>query len=132
MVDILLIESRGNDGILQEVMECLSTRTQCRVKNLSAYSDCLSFPGLDIYIKEQTVYHNSIPVPMTHHEFFTLLCLAQHPGWVFTKEQIYENVWKELPEHCEAVITNVISQIRRKIGKEYIKTVINSGYKFEV
>lgn len=132
MVDILLIESRGDDGILQEVMDCLSTRAQCRVTNLSVYSDSLSFPGLDIYIKEQMVYHNGISVPMSHHEFFTLLYLAQHPNWVFSKEQIYEAVWKENPEHCGTAVANVISQIRRKIGDGYIKTVIGSGYKFEV
>lgn len=33
-------------------------------------------------------------IPMSHHEFFTLLYLAQHPGWVFSKKQIYEAVWK--------------------------------------
>lgn len=110
MLNILVIEA--NTSIIQEILMFLSDKSQCQITNLSLPEEndsILSFPGLDIYIKEQTVYHNSIPVPMTHHDFFTLLCLAQHPGWVFTKEQIYENVWKELPEHCEAVITNVIS-----------------------
>lgn len=68
---------------------------------------------------------------MTHYEFFTLLYLAQHPGWVFSKEQIHEAVWKECGDGGAAVV-NVISQIRRKIGDKYIKTVIGSGYKFEV
>lgn len=62
---------------------------------------------------------------------FTLLYLAQHPNWVFSKEQIYEAVWKEFGDGGAAVV-NAVSQIRRKIGDRYIKTVINSGYKFEV
>ncbi len=95
-------------------------------------SDILTFHNLEIRINEQTVYHNGIPVPLTHHEFFTLLYLAQHPSWVLSKEQIYEAVWKADPEHCGAAVANVISQIRRKIGDGYIETVVNSGYRFVV
>lgn len=41
-----------------------------------------------------------------------------------------EAVWKENPEHCGSAVTNVISQIRRKIGNGYIETVVGSGYRF--
>lgn len=93
-------------------------------------SDILTFPNLEIRINEQTVYHNGIPVPLTNHEFFTLLYLARHPSWVLSQSMIYEEVWKAPPEHCGAAVTNVISQIRRKIGDGYIETVVGSGYKF--
>lgn len=91
----------------------------------------LIFPNLEIRINEQTIYHDNHSVPLTHHEFFTLLYLAQHPSWVLSKEQIYEAVWRETGDRCGTAVVNVISQIRRKIGERYIKTVIGSGYKFE-
>lgn len=54
------------------------------------------------------------------------------PGLVIRmKEQIYEAVWRETGDRCGTAVVNVISQIRRKIGERYIKTVISSGYKFE-
>lgn len=84
-------------------------------------SDILTFHNLEIRINEQTVYHNDIPVPLTHHEFFTLLYLAQHPSWVLSKEQIYEAVWKADPEHCGAAVANVVYSLRRKIGDGYIE-----------
>ena len=93
-------------------------------------SDILTFHNLEIRINEQTVYHNGIPVPLTHHEFFTLLYLAQHPSWVLSKEQIYEAVWKAAPEHCGAAVANVVYSLRRKIGDGYIETVVGSGYRF--
>ena len=93
-------------------------------------SDILTFPNLEIRINEQTVYNNNHPVPLTHHEFFTLLYLAQHPCRVLSKEQIYEAVWKENPEHCGAAVANVVYSLRRKIGDGYIETVIGSGYRF--
>lgn len=90
----------------------------------------LTFSNLEIRINEQTVYHNGIPVPLTHHEFFTLLFLAQHPSWVLSKEQIYEAVWKADPEHCGAAVANVVYSLRRKIRDEHIETVVGSGYRF--
>ena len=70
-------------------------------------SDILIFPNLEIRINEQIIYHDNHPVPLTHHEFFTLLYLAQHPSWVLSKEQIYETVWKAAPEHCGAAFQTV-------------------------
>lgn len=90
----------------------------------------LTFPNLEIRINEQIVYHNGIPVPLTHHEFFTLLYLVQHPSWVLSKEQIYEAVWKENPEHCGAAVANVVYALRQKNGDGYIETVVGSGYRF--
>lgn len=93
-------------------------------------SDILIFPDLEISINEQTVYQNNHPVRLTHHEFFTLLYLAQNPSWVLLKEQIYEAVWKADPEHCGAAVANVVYSLRRKIGDGYIETVVGSGYRF--
>ena len=93
-------------------------------------SDTLIFPNLQIRINEQPVCHDNHPVPLTRHEFFTLLYLAQHPSWVLSKEQIYEAVWKADPEHCGAAVANVVYSLRRKIGDGYIETVVGSGYRF--
>lgn len=131
MVNILVIESREEDGILNEVIDFLSGQAHCQVTRLPSCPDTLSFPGLEIRPREQMVYRDGEIVSMSHHEFFTLLYLAQHPGWVFSKEQIYENVWKDSGDGGAAVVS-VVSQIRRKIGDKYIKTVIGSGYKFEI
>lgn len=131
-MSVLMI--RADDSILQEIMTFLLEREHCHVIDLPVVAsvDVLSFPGMEIYLKEQTVYLNHTLIQMSHYEFFTLSYLAQHPGWVFSKEQIYEAVWKEPGECCGSAVTNVISQIRKKLdGREYIKTVINSGYKFE-
>lgn len=90
----------------------------------------LTFPNLEIRIHEQTAYHNDTIIPLTHHEFFTLLYLAEHPSWVLSQSAIYEAVWKEPGDKCGSAVVNVVSQIRRKIGDGYIETVVGSGYRF--
>ncbi len=131
MVNVLMIEA--DKSLLQDVVKYLSDNVQCQVIKLSVPGEqrnILTFPNLEIRINEQTVYHNGIPVPLTYHEFFTLLYLASHPSWVLSKEQIYEAVWKENPEHCGAAVANVVYSLRRKIGDGYIETVVGSGYRF--
>ena len=86
-MNILMIEAE--DAILQEVVDFLSGKKQCRIVDLPLVidsSNVLTFPNLEIRINEQAVYHNGIPVPLTHYEFFTLLYLALHPFWVLSKE----------------------------------------------
>ena len=90
----------------------------------------LTFSQLEIHLQKQMIFQNGRFISLSHLEFQTLSYLALHPGWVISKEQIYEAVWKEDQEHCGSAVANVISQIRRKIGNGYIETVINSGYKF--
>ena len=76
----------------------------------------LTFPGLELHLRKQTVKWQGQPLHLTHLEFFTLAYLARHPGWIFTQEQIYEAVWHEFPEDCGAAVVNIISQLRRKMG----------------
>lgn len=63
--------------------------------------------------------------------------LGNHPSWVFSAGQIYEEVWGEDGENCGTAVASVIGQIRRKLTPDmpkagYIRTVLGSGYKFEV
>lgn len=127
---MVLTFSNTEEHIFNKVMAALRDETASENIYESPHS-ILSFSNLEIRPREQMVYRDGEIVSMTYHEFFTLLYLAQHPGWVFSKEQIYENVWKESGDGGAAVVS-VISQIRRKIGDKYIKTVIGSGYKFEI
>lgn len=90
---------------------------------------------ISINTKEKTVYLNQVRVNLNHYEFLTFCYLAKHPGWVFSREQIYEDVWGEPGEHGGSAVVNVISQIRRKLrdagaNREYIQTVVHDGYKF--
>ena len=118
------------ERLFHHILAVLSDKNQ--IMHVSADTlQTLSFPGLTIQPLQHRVIQNEKEVELTHLEFGVLLFLAEHPGWVFSKTQVYEHVWNESGEECGAAVTNVISQIRRKIGHRYITTVIGSGYKFE-
>ncbi len=146
MVRVLLIEAESNDTVLQEIMMLLSKKENVRsltlpssppvIEALTGAEHTLIFPTLEIQMKEQCVYRKGELIPMSYYEFSVLSFLAEHPKWVFTKEQIYEAVWNEAGVNCEATISNIVSRIRKKLNPEgpkesYIKTVVNGGYKFD-
>ena len=81
------------------------------------------------------IYRNGKEILLNRHEFDILVYLAKHPGWVRSKEQIYEAVWTEEVKNYENAVMWCISQLRKKLGNKpnstpYIETVWGVGYKF--
>ena len=71
---------------------------------------------------------------LTFTEFEILLLLAQNAGIVFSKEQIYDRVWKEPYFGDYNIVMSHIRNIREKIEDNpskpiYIQTVWGVGYK---
>ncbi|CBK76472.1 Response regulators consisting of a CheY-like receiver domain and a winged-helix DNA-binding domain [[Clostridium] cf. saccharolyticum K10] len=98
--------------------------------------EILQYSGLCIDSLQHQVSYQGEVLPLTeNYEFHTLAYLASQPGRVFTKEQIYQAVWKEEPVDVSSAVFCVIANIRRKLKKvttkEYIRTVWGVGYKFD-
>ena len=51
------------------------------------------FKDLKIQLKEQEVYRKDKRISLSHQEFLALRLLTEHPGWICTKEQIYDAVY---------------------------------------
>ena len=91
---------------------------------------------LQILLPEKMVYRGGKEILLNRHEFEILVYLASHPGWVRSKEQIYEAVWTEEVVDYENAVMWCISQLRKKMEPDldrpqYIHTVKGMGYKFE-
>lgn len=72
---------------------------------------------------------------LTFTEFEILQLLAQNPGKVYSKEQIYDIVWKELYSGDYNIVMSHIRNIREKIEDNtskpiFIQTVWGVGYRF--
>jgi len=96
----------------------------------------LQYGDLQIDCKSYTVTVKGQEVNLTAKEFELLSFLANHPNQVFTKEQLFDEVWGFVEFGDLNTITVHIRKIREKIEKipsnpEYIKTVWSVGYKFE-
>lgn len=83
----------------------------------------------------RTVTVQNLPVELTGKEFDLLVFLASNKGRVFTKKQIYTQVWAEEYAFDDSNIMSFISKLRKKIEPNpeqpfYIQTVRGVGYRF--
>ncbi len=97
--------------------------------------DSLSFGGLEIISSKRQVFLYKKEIPMTNKEFDILRLLAENRGQVFSKEQIYDQIWGENYFSDSRNIIAYINKIRKKIEPDpanpmYILTVWGIGYKF--
>ena len=93
--------------------------------------------GLVLDKKQRLVIVEGEPVRLTATEYNILELLMEHPGQVFSAEQIYEIVWKESSSYAvENTVMVHIRHIREKIEIDtkkprYVKVVWGIGYKME-
>ena len=93
------------------------------------------FVQLEIDESRHIVIKNDSEIELTFIEFEILLLLAQNAGTVFSKEQIYDIVWKEPYSGDYNIVMSHIRKIREKIEDNpskpiYIQTVWGVGYRF--
>ena len=100
-----------------------------------AEEDCITLKGMKIDKVNRTVLVNNISVELTSKEFDLLTFLASNKGRIFTKKQIYTQVWKDDYAFDDNNIMSFISKLRKKIEADpehpfYILTIRGVGYRF--
>ena len=93
----------------------------------------LTHGDLELDKESVTVTAGGAPVSVTAREFEILKLLMEHPKKVFTREQLYEQVWGGEYMGDDNTVNVHISNLRSKLAKvsdrEYIKTVWGIGFK---
>ncbi len=103
--------------------------------NQATPTDVLTFENMVIDKENRTVCINGKLVDLTGKEFDLLVFLASNKGRVFTKKQIYTQVWEDEYAFDDNNIMSFISKLRKKIEPDmehpfYILTVHGVGYRF--
>jgi DNA-binding response OmpR family regulator len=76
---------------------------------------------------------NGVQLDLTYTEFELLKYLAQHPGRVFSRQQLLSDVWGYDYYGGTRTVDVHVRRLRAKLGAEYesvIGTVRNVGYRF--
>lgn len=56
--------------------------------------------------------------------------MASHPGKIFTRNEIFNKVWKRKHLAKERTIDVHMLRLRKKIGEEFFSTQKGVGYRF--
>jgi len=83
------------------------------------------------------IYLDGVLVELSAKEYLMLLFLMKNPNKVFTKKQLYRQVWEDDLYYDDNTIMVHISRLRNKLetdprNPEYIKTIRGIGYKFHI
>ena len=95
-----------------------------------------SIGGIEMDDRAKEVTLDGEIVNLTRTEYDILKLLMEHPGEVYSPNQIYESVWKEDAFGTENTVAVHIRHLREKIEynpaePRYLKVVWGRGYKME-
>ena len=129
-IEIILRTTDPTGKVTEQLLAKFDTE-----KPATESDEVLEYSGLCIdSLRHQASYQGQEISLTENYEFHTLAYLASQPGRVYTKEQIYQAVWKEEPVDVGSAVFCIIGNIRQKLRKvtkkEYIQTVWGVGYKF--
>ncbi|AWP28096.1 two-component response regulator [Paenibacillus vortex V453] len=118
----------------------LIARVQSLIRRYTTFNSrdsvsILIFKGIVIDKEIRTVHVEDKLIDLTGKEFDLLVFLASNKGRVFTKKQIYTQVWNDDYSFDDNNIMSFISKLRKKIEPNseqpfYILTVHGVGYRF--
>ena len=100
-------------------------------------NETVEIRGLKIDKTARRVYVDGEEKTFTTKEFDLLTFLAQNPNHVYTKEELFRNIWDMESVGGIATVTVHIKKIREKIEKDtgnpqYIETIWGVGYRFKI
>ncbi len=100
-------------------------------------NELIEIRGLKIDKTARRVYVDGEEKTLTTKEFDLLAFLAQNPNHVFTKEELFREIWDMNSIGDIATVTVHIKKIREKIefdtsNPQYIETIWGVGYRFKI
>ena len=104
-------------------------------KDEGAQAKVIQVQDLTIDIERHVVVVRGSAVELTAREFELLVHFARHPGRVYSRDQLLDQVWGYQHSGYDHTVNSHINRLRSKIERdpqnpEYIHTVWGVGYKF--
>ena len=138
MEEIIVIRTSDPRGdIFQSIINILNNEN-IKILHAAEPADMvLSLGDITIFPERRQVFKAEKEIHLNYVEFSILHCMAQSPGQVFSREQLYHAAWSEDYELGTNTVDNTIWRLRNKLENDpkhpiYIKTVFRVGYKIEL
>ncbi len=112
-------------------------RYQSLTSGAHSNNDIIEIRGIKIDKTARRVFVNGEEKAFTTKEFDLLTFLAQNPNHVYTKDELFKEIWDMESIGDIATVTVHIKKIREKIeadtsNPQYIETIWGVGYRFKI
>ena len=117
-------------------VKAIFRRVESLGKRFTGGAESLTIGPLTINPDGREVAVDGKPMALTAREFDLLLHFARHPGRVFSRAQLLDNVWGYGHDGYEHTVNSHINRLRSKIEPDpaqpkFIVTVWGVGYRLE-
>lgn len=122
---------------LQARVKAILRRVELAANQQTVEADeVIEVDSLIIDVSARSVFVEDRPVELTAKEFDLLLQFARHPGRVYTRGQLLDDVWGYSHNGYDHTVNSHINRLRKKIEinperSQYIETVWGVGYRFK-
>jgi len=107
------------------------TELEVRIKHLLNQEKSFSFDEYEFKFDEGELFKNKKRIPLRKKEKRLLYILLKNVNKTVSNQKIIDYVWEgEKKENYP--LRQLINEIRKKFDKDYIKTAVGIGYRFEV
>lgn len=127
--------SSGADDYLSKpfaFVELLARVEALHRRKLSSGINELKINNISVNIDLKTVKNMEEIIDLTAKEYELLIFLIQHKNSMVSNAMIEEQLWNNVEYINSNVIQVTIYHLRKKLGKEFIKSFRGLGYKIEV
>ena len=101
-------------------------------RTVSAQSNIIKVKDITIDIDTRVVKKNTEQINFTQKEYELLLFLVKHKNTLVSNMMIEEQLWNAEEFINSNVIQVTIYNLRKRLGKEFIKSTRGLGYKIEI
>jgi DNA-binding response OmpR family regulator len=86
------------------------------------------YEGLEVNADHKSVLIDGVSVAFTRTEFDLLKLLLEHPGHVFSRQELISRVWPDDVVVLDRTVDVNITRLRKKIGRYASNIVTRSGF----
>ena len=98
-------------------------------RNLPARPAILAAGEVTLDPATHEVELNGTPVALTPREYALLEYFLRHPGRVISKTELLDNAWDAAQDTDPNAVEVYVGYLRRKVGREMLRTVRGAGYR---
>jgi len=98
-------------------------------RNLPARPAILSAGDITLDPATHEVTRDQVPVALTPREYALLEYFLRHPDRVISKTELLDSVWDAAQDTDPNAVEVYVGYLRRKVGRDVVRTVRGAGYR---
>ena len=105
---------------------------EVRINHLLEKLDRIKFDGYEYVFTTEDLFKDGKSVYLRKKEKKLLTLLLKNPNLTVNNDKIISYVWGGDFKGKEPPVRQLVNELRKKFDKDYIKTVVGVGYRFEI